>query len=79
LKELVEDLTGMGCEGLLAKPCNLQSEATLRKFLFERGNQWFKEPSGMIRRNGWLRFGRRFTGLFPGRAKCGTTVKIISM
>ena len=32
----------MGCEGLLAKPWNLQSEATLREFLFERGNQWFR-------------------------------------
>jgi hypothetical protein len=42
LKELVEDLTRMGCEGLLAKPWNLRSEATLREFLFERGNQWFR-------------------------------------
>ena len=42
LKELIEDLTRMGCEGLLAKPWNLQSEATLRDLMFERGNQWFK-------------------------------------
>jgi hypothetical protein len=42
LKELLEDLTRMGCEGLLGKPWNLRSEATLREFLFERGNQWFK-------------------------------------
>jgi hypothetical protein len=42
LKELVEDLTRMGCEGLLAKPWNLRSEETLREFLFERWNQWFR-------------------------------------
>ena len=42
LKELIKDLTRMGCEGLLAKPHNLRSEATLREFLFERGNQWFR-------------------------------------
>ena len=40
LKELIEDLTRMGCEGLLAKPWNLRSEATLREFLYEQGNQW---------------------------------------
>jgi hypothetical protein len=42
LKELIEDLTRMGCEGLLTKPWNLRSNATLREFLFKRGNQWFK-------------------------------------
>jgi len=42
LKELVEDLTRMGCEGLLSKPWNLRSETTLREFLFEMGNQWFR-------------------------------------
>jgi hypothetical protein len=40
MKELVEDLTRMGCEGLLAKPWNLRNEAVLREFLFARGNQW---------------------------------------
>ena len=40
LKELIKDLTRMGCQGLLAKPWNLRSEATLREFLSERGNQW---------------------------------------
>lgn len=40
MKELVEDLTRMGCEGLLPKPWNLRNEAMLREFLFERGNQW---------------------------------------
>jgi hypothetical protein len=39
LKELVEDLTRMGCEGFLNKPWNSRNEATLREFLFERGNQ----------------------------------------
>jgi hypothetical protein len=33
LKELVEDRTRMGCEGLLSKPWNLRSEVTLREFL----------------------------------------------
>ena len=42
LKELIEDLSRMGCEGLLAKPWNLRAEATLREFLFERGNQWIR-------------------------------------
>ena len=36
LKNLIEDLTWMDCEGLLAKPWNLRSEATLREFLFEK-------------------------------------------
>jgi hypothetical protein len=40
LKELIEDLSRMGCEGLLAKPWNLRAKTTLREFLFERGNQW---------------------------------------
>ena len=36
MRELIEDLTRMGCEGLLAKPWNLQNEAMLREFLFVR-------------------------------------------
>ena len=32
----------MGCGGVLAKPWNLRAESTLRKFLFERGYQWFR-------------------------------------
>ena len=44
LKEFVEDLTRMGCEGLLSKPWNPKSEATLREFPFERGYQWFQAP-----------------------------------
>ena len=39
LKELTKDLSQMGCEGLFAKPWNLRAEATLREFLYERGNQ----------------------------------------
>ena len=42
LKELIEDLTRMGYEGLLSKPWSLRSEATLEEILFERGNQWFR-------------------------------------
>jgi hypothetical protein len=42
LKVLIEDLTRIGCEGFLAKPWNLRSEAILREILFERGNQWFR-------------------------------------
>jgi hypothetical protein len=40
MKELVEDLTRMGCKGLLAKPWNLRNEAVLKEFLFAKGNQW---------------------------------------
>jgi hypothetical protein len=40
MKELVEDLTRMGCEGLLAKPWNLRNKAILKEFLFKGGNQW---------------------------------------
>ena len=40
LQALAEDLQGMGCEGLLAKPWNLRAEDTLKEFRFERGNQW---------------------------------------
>ena len=39
-QELREDLHAMGCDGLLARPWNVQSEDMLREFLFERGNQW---------------------------------------
>ena len=38
LKELIEDLTRMGCEGLLVKPWNMRSEAILKEFLSKRGN-----------------------------------------
>ena len=44
--QLVEDLTQMGCEGLLLQPWNLQSEAMVREFLQDRSNKWKR----MIRR-----------------------------
>ena len=40
MRELVEDLTLMGCMGLHAKPWNLWNEAVLRKKLFGKRNQW---------------------------------------
>ena len=42
LKELIEDLSRMGCGRLLAKPSNLRAGAMLREFMFERGNHWFR-------------------------------------
>ena len=39
-RELKEDLRAMGCDGLLARPWNVQSGDMLREFLFLRGNQW---------------------------------------
>ena len=51
-RELKEDLRAMGCEGLLAKPWNVQSEDMLREFLFLRGNQWDettrRDPKNLI-------------------------------
>ena len=40
LRELRQDLRAKGCEGLLDKPWNIQLDVVLRKFRFERGNQW---------------------------------------
>ena len=40
LRELGEDLRIMGCEGMLAQPWDVQDDKVLRKFRFERGNQW---------------------------------------
>jgi hypothetical protein len=40
LRELGANLQIMGCEGLLGQPWNVQEENVLRKFKFERGNQW---------------------------------------
>ena len=39
-RELKEDLRALGCDGLLARPWNVQLEDMLREFLFWRGNQW---------------------------------------
>ena len=40
LRELGEDLRAMGCEGLLARPWDVQDADVLREFKFEKGNQW---------------------------------------
>ena len=37
-RELKEDLQAMGCEGMLARPWNVQSKDMLREFLFLRRN-----------------------------------------
>ena len=46
LRELKEDLRAMGCGKLFILPWNLESEDTLREFLFFRGNQWDETPWG---------------------------------
>ena len=38
-QELADDLTKMGCEGLLAEPWTMKSEAIVREFLHPRSNQ----------------------------------------
>ena len=43
-RELKEDLRAMGCGNLLVRPWNVESEDTLREFLFLRGNQWDETP-----------------------------------
>ena len=45
-QQLADDLTKMGCEGLLPKPWALKSEAIVREFLYERSNEY----EGTIRR-----------------------------
>ena len=37
---LVEDLTRIGCKGLLIHPWSLRSEEMVRKFFQERSNKW---------------------------------------
>ena len=37
---LVEDLTKMGCEGLLLEPWVLKNEAMVQEFQHERSNEW---------------------------------------
>ena len=39
-EQLVEDLTLMGCEGLLAELWALQSKAMVQEFLQKRSNEW---------------------------------------
>ena len=39
-EQLVEDLTRMGCEGLLAEPWTFRSEVMVQEFLQPHSNQW---------------------------------------
>ena len=68
----------MGCEGLLAKPWNLRAEATLREFLLDRGDQWFRtirqDP-----KNGQHRYGLGFTNFREERARAGLAAGIVFM
>ena len=79
LKELIEDLSRMGCEGLLAKPWNLRAETTLREFLFERGNQWFRTIRQDLNKIEQQRYGQGFTDFRKTRARAGLAVGIVSM
>src|SRR5665811_2337856 len=45
-QQLADDLTKMGCEGLLAQPWAMKSEALVREFLQPRSNEW----EGTLRR-----------------------------
>ena len=72
-EQLIEDLTKMGCEGLLAAPWSIGSEVMVQEFQHARSNEW----DGTIRRDPehwtadlWAevyRFGRR------GRMRAGRT------
>ena len=71
-EQLVEDLTLMGCKGLLAEPWTLRSEAMAQEFLQKRSNEWEgmiqREPERWttnvwvevynFRKEGWKRAGR---------------------
>ena len=46
-KQLIEDMTKMGCEGLLAEPWAVKSEAMVQEFQHPRSNEW----EGTIRRD----------------------------
>ncbi len=39
-KQLIEDMTKMGCEGLLAEPWAVKSEAMVQEFQHPRSNEW---------------------------------------
>ena len=45
-EQLLQDLTRMGCEGLLKEPWTLKNRAMVQEFLQPRSNQW----EGTIRR-----------------------------
>ena len=38
--QLVDDLTKMGCEGLILEPWEVKSEAMVQEFQAERSNEW---------------------------------------
>ena len=46
-RQLVEDLTWMGCKGLLMQPWGLKSKEKVQEFLQERSNKW----EGTMRRD----------------------------
>ena len=46
-KQLIEDMTKMGCEGLLAEPWAVKSETMVQEFQHPRSNEW----EGTIRRD----------------------------
>ena len=39
-QQLVDDLTKIGCEGLLAEPKAMKSKPMVREFLHPRSNEW---------------------------------------
>ena len=45
-QQLTDNLTKMGCEGLLAEPWAMKSQALVLEFLHPRSNEW----EGTIRR-----------------------------
>ena len=46
-QQLIEDLTQMGCEGLLVQPWGLMSEEMVQEFLQKCSNEW----EGTMRRD----------------------------
>ena len=46
-RQLMEDLTRIGCKGLLVQPWSLKSEEMAQEFLQEHSNEW----EGTIRRD----------------------------
>jgi len=45
--QLIDDLTKMGCEGLLLEPWEIRSKAMVQEFQAARSNEW----EGTIRRD----------------------------
>jgi hypothetical protein len=78
LKELVEDLIWMGCEGFSPNPGIFGVRRHCGNFSLRGGTSGL-ELSGKIRRIGQPRSGRKFTGFLLGRRKGGPAAKTISM